>query len=391
MIKRELSKRVIKLIRQFPSVAILGPRQIGKTTLAKSLIPLIGKESVYLDLELPVDFNRLSNPQVFFESNSDKCIVIDEIQRMPDLFPVLRAVIDMQRDPGRFVLLGSASPELLKKSSETLTGRIVYTELSSLLINETGDANNTLSLWQKGGFPEPYLSEDKEFRLEWYQSFIRTYIERDLPLLGLNSNPVLMNRFISMISQNQGTLLNLSGLSKSLGVSVPTIAKYIDIFEMSFILRTLSPWYSNTKKRLVKSPKIYLRDSGLLHHLLGIDSFNGLLGHPLAGFSWEGFVIEQVINASKQGFTFSFYRTSQGAECDLVISKGLEIKACVEIKFSETPSTTKSFTTSVQDLKSPKNFFIVPKCTSPYELKGKVLVCDPGQFISTFLTELQSG
>jgi uncharacterized protein len=388
MIQRELTGRILKLLGKFPSVAILGPRQIGKTTLAKNLIPKINRETVYLDLELPVDFNRLSNPQVFFENNAEKCIIIDEIQRMPDLFPVLRAVIDMQRVPGRFVLLGSASPDLLKKSSETLTGRIVYTELSSLLISEVGDPDKFIKLWLKGGFPEPFLSEDKEFQFEWFQSFIRTYIERDLPLLGLRSNPVLINRLLNMLSQSQGMLLNLSGLSKSLGVSIPTLSKYVDFLKMSFILRRLPPWFSNIKKRLVKTPKVYIRDTGLLHHLLGIENFNFLMGHPIVGFSWEGFVLEQVINSSKPGFNFSFYRTSQGAECDLVISKGLDIRACIEVKFTESPSTTKSFTTSIQDLNSKKNFIIVPKCPSPYELKEGIIVCEPNQFIDNFLFEL---
>jgi len=388
MIQRELGNRIIKLLGQFPSVAILGPRQIGKTTLAKTLVPEISKETIYLDLELPADIARLSNPQVFFENNHDKCIIIDEIQKLPSIFQVLRSMIDQHRVPGRFVLLGSSNPDLLKNSSETLAGRIVYTELSSLLISETGNAENLFKLWLKGGFPEPYLSDDTDFRIEWFQSFIRTYIERDLPALGLRSDPVLMSRLLYMLSQHQGWLINLANLSKSLGISIPTLSKYIDFLELSFIVRRLPPWFSNAKKRLIRSPKIYIRDSGILHHQLGIETFNSLLGHPVVGFSWEGFVLDQIINSCKPGFFFSFYRTSQGAECDLVISWGNEIRACIEMKFSEAPSTTKSFTTTVQDLNSPKSFIIVPKCASPYELKGKVLVCDPGQFISIFLPEL---
>ncbi len=386
MIERKLHSRILDLLEHFPSVAILGPRQIGKTTLAKSLMASIKQETIYLDLELPVDVNRLSNPQLFFEGNKDKCVIIDEIQRVPDLFPVIRAVIDQHRVPGRFILLGSASPKLLKQSSETLAGRIVYTELTGLLINEVNkDTNN---LWIKGGFPEPYLIKNQTILQEWYQSFIRTYIERDLPLLGLRVDTLLLNRLLNMLAHSHGSLLNQSNLSKSIGVSGPTISKYIGFFENAFILRLLPPWYANIKKRLVKSPKAYLRDSGILHHLLGINNLNNILGHPILGQSWEGFVVEQIINSSRAGILFSFYRTAMGAECDLIVSKGLEILACVEIKFSDTPKTTKSFTTAIQDLQSLNNFIVVPNCPEPYKIKENITVCTPGQFINNYLDGL---
>jgi uncharacterized protein len=388
MVTRELSKRILKLIGQFPAVAILGPRQVGKTTLSKSLMPLVKKNTLYLDLELPVDINRLSNPQVFFENNSEKCIIIDEVQRMPELFPVLRAVIDQHRVPGRFILLGSASPELLKHSSETLAGRIIYTELSPFLINELGGSEIINKLWIRGGFPEPYLIKQNISAEEWFQSFVRSYIERDLPNLGLRSNPAIMYRLLNMLTHNHAMILNLANLSKSLGVSQPVVAKYVDFLEMAFIVRKLRPWYINVKKRLVKTSKLYIRDSGILHHLLGITNLNQLMGHPVLGNSWEGFVIEQIINSSRPGYIFSFYRTAQGAECDLIISKGLEIRACIEMKFTERPVTTKSFTISLQDLKCNNNFIIVPACPAPYNLKDKVIVCDPFQFLGQYLTQI---
>ncbi|MCD4682760.1 MAG: ATP-binding protein [Bacteroidales bacterium] len=388
MIKRNLQSRILNLLEHFPAVAILGPRQIGKTTLAKSLVSYIDKDVVYLDLELPVDLNKLSNPQTFFENNSNKCLVIDEIQRVPDLFPVIRAVIDQHRVPGRFIILGSASPELLKQSSETLAGRIVYTELTSLLISETEAIQGTNDLWLKGGFPEPFLITNQSLLQEWYQSFIRTYIERDLPLLGLKADPLLLNRLLNMLAHNHGMLLNQANLSKSLGVSSPTVSKYINFLESAFIVRLLQPWHSNIKKRLVKSPKVYLRDSGILHHLHNIHDYNSLLGHPILGYSWEGFVVEQIINSINPGTFISFYRTAEGAESDLILTRGMEILTCIEIKFSDAPKTTKSFTTAIQDLHSMNNFIVVPNCPEPYLIKKNVTVCNPNQFLQKYLPEI---
>lgn len=385
MIQRKLQSRIIKLLEHFPAIAILGPRQIGKTTLAKSLMDSIKNEVVYLDLELPADVNRLANPQVFFQNNQDRCVIIDEIQRLPDLFPVIRAVIDQKRAPGRFILLGSASPDLLRQSSETLAGRIVYTELTGLLIPEIINHYTSTDLWIKGGFPEPFLMKDPELYSEWYRSFILTYLERDLPLLGLRTDPVILRRLISMLAYNQGMLLNMANLSKSLGVSSPTVSRYVGFLENAFVLRQLQPWHMNIRKRLVKSPKVYLRDSGILHHLLGIESYNALLGHPSLGNSWEGYVIEQVIGSAMPGLSFFFYRTAEGAECDLVISQGINIIACIEIKFSEAPKTSKSLTTAIQDLRSENNFIIIPECPEPYILKENITVCNPVQFIREYL------
>jgi uncharacterized protein len=388
MITRNLQTRINKLLAHFPAVAILGPRQIGKTTLAKSLINDITKKVIYLDLELPGDLSKLNNPQLFFENNKENCIIIDEVQRRPDLFPVIRSVIDQHRVPARFIILGSASPELLKQSSESLAGRIVYTELPGLLITEIESRFTINDLWLQGGFPEPFMMVDKELTKEWYHSFILTYIERDLPSFGLSADPLLLNRLLQMLAHNHGMLLNLASYSRSLGVSSPSVSRYIGFFENAFILRLLTPWFINVKKRIIKSPKTYLRDSGILHHLHGISDFNQILGHPVLGNSWEGFVIEQIISSLKPGIAASFYRTAEGAECDLILSKGLEVLACIEIKFTDTPKTTKSFTTAVQDLDCRNNYIIVPNCIETWMLREDVTVCDLAWFIRKVLPEI---
>ena len=385
MITRNLQSRINKLLTHFPAVAILGPRQIGKTTLAKALIKNIDKDVIYLDLELPGDLSKLDNPQLFFESNKDSCIIIDEVQRRPDLFPVIRSVIDQHRVPARFVILGSASPDLLKQSSESLAGRIVYTELTGLLIDEIDNNHKVNDLWLLGGFPEPFRMTDKELIKEWHHSFILTYIERDLPSLGLSAEPRILNNLLQMIAHNHGMLLNLANFSRSLGVSSPSVSKYIGFFENAFILRLLTPWFANVKKRIIKSPKVYLRDSGILHYLHGINDLNQILGHPILGNSWEGFVIEQIISFLNPGIAASFYRTAEGAECDLILSRGLEVLACIEIKFTDAPKTTKGFTTAVQDLACRNNYIIVPKCTEPWLLRKDVTVCDSVWFIKKIL------
>ncbi|MDD4554391.1 MAG: ATP-binding protein [Bacteroidales bacterium] len=388
MISRLLHTRILKLLDHFPAVAILGPRQIGKTTLAKSLITAFVRKVIYLDLELPSDIAKLTNAQIFFETNKEACIIIDEIQRRPDLFPVMRSMIDRDRNPGRFIILGSASPELLKQSSESLAGRIAYTELTGLLIPEIEGVSPVNNLWVNGQFPEPFILDDPELRRLWYHSFILTYIERDIPLLGLSVDPLLLNRMLQMVAHNHAMLLNHANFARSLAISSPTVSKYIGFFERVFLFRLLHPWHANLKKRLVKSPKIYLRDSGMLHHLLGIDVLNQLFGHPMLGNSWEGFVIEQVINALPVGILPFFFRTAEGAECDLVLSRGADVVACIEIKFADAPRTTKGFTTAIADLKCKNNFIIIPNCDESYLLNDHISVCDPARFILDFLPRI---
>ncbi len=384
MIKRYLTDRILNLLKYFPSVAILGARQVGKTTLVNSLIPLIKKESLYFDLELPADTNRLLNPQMLFEEYKDHCIIIDEVQRMPELFPVLRAMIDRHRVAGRFILLGSASPGILRGSSESLAGRIVYTELSPFIVPEINAFSTSNELWLNGGFPEPFLSVNSEKRTEWLNSFVRTYIERELPNLGLKANSILMNRFFGMLSLSHGHILNMSTLSRSLGVSIPTISKYLDFLEQSYFIRRLPPFYVNLRKRLVKSPKVYIRDSGILHHLLGIPDMNALLGHPLAGNSWEGYVIQQLMAFLGDNYDFSFYRTQDGTECDLIISKGINVLSCIEIKLTEKPKITKSLTLSIQDLKPESTFIVIPLCNTSYKIGKGITVCNLNDLFKIF-------
>ncbi len=380
MIKRLLENKVHRLLQQFPSVAILGARQVGKTTLAKSIMSHLDRKSLYLDIELPADFNRLSNPQMLFEENKDRCVVIDEIQRMPELFSVIRAMIDRQRTPGRFIILGSASPGVVQGISESLAGRISYTELYPFLLPEVAEIADAKKLWIWGGFPEPFLMEDENARDEWFVSFVRTYVERELPLLGLKTDPIRIHRLLSMLAFNQGQILNITKLSGALGVTVPTISRYLNYFEQSYFLTKLPPYFVNLKKRLVKSPKVYLRDSGILHHILGLKSFNEVMGHPVAGNSWEGFVIQQVISYYGNLFNYSYYRTQDGTECDLVISKGIKVLACIEIKLTETPKITRSFTISIQDLKPQLSYIIIPDCQEPYKLNADITVCSLSGF-----------
>jgi predicted AAA+ superfamily ATPase len=323
----------------------------------------------------------LTHPVEFLNSVSGKTIVIDEIQRKPDLFPVLRSVIDKKRINGRFILLGSASQQLLFLSNETLAGRIVYLELTPFTYSEISHLINFREHWQKGGFPVPFGIKETSFRKEWMKSFLSAYIERDLRLLGLNTSSSKLQQLFQMISSIQGGILNVSGLSNSLGVSSPTTGNAISFFERSFIIRLLQPWYSNIGKRLIKSPKIYIRDSGIINHLLGITEYEELLRHPLIGSLWEGYVIEEIINTLTNDYQFYFYRTADGTECDLIIFKGNRCVAAVDTKFSPNPGRSKSMTITMQDLHPQKAFFVVPESPSPYSIAENLYVATPWQTI----------
>jgi uncharacterized protein len=380
-IKRSIEKTLLELCRSFPGVAILGPRQVGKTTLAKEIMNHLTKESLYLDLENPSDLAALTHPVEFLNSVSEKTVVIDEIQRKPDLFPVLRSAIDKKRINGRFILLGSASQQLLFLSNETLAGRIVYHELTPFTYSEISHLFNFREHWQKGGFPVPVGINETSLRKEWMKSFLSAYIERDLRLLGLNTSPSKLQQLFQMISSIQGGILNVSGLSNALGVSSPTTSNAISFFERSFIIRLLQPWYSNIGKRLIKSPKIYIRDSGIINHLLRITEYEEMLRHPMVGSLWEGYVIEEIINTLTDDYQFYYYRTADGTECDLIIFKGNRCVAAVDTKFSPNPGRSKSMTITMQDLNPQKAFFAVPECHSPYLISEKLFVATPWQTI----------
>ncbi len=386
MLGRIVKSELLELIQEFPVVCLVGPRQVGKTTLAKQLVSELNRDSIYLDLENPRDENKLADPVLFFEANADKCIVLDEIQRMKSLFPILRAMVDQQRAPGRFILLGSASPELIRDSSETLAGRIYFKELQPMHILELGEATNEIDLLVRGGFPNALLAKSAKTSFRWRESFIQTYVERDLPLLGLPVSPSESRKLLRMLSHLQGQILNYSTLSKSLGVSAPSVKTYLYFLQQAFIIDLLEPYSTNTGKRLVKSPKIYLRDTGLLHVLQGIYEYNDLLAHPLAGAIWEGFVIQQIKMILPYNSQIHFYRTSHGAEVDLIISIPNKQAIGVEMKLSSAPSLSRGNYEVMNDLNLKMLYVVIPGNES-YLLRENVHVMGLTGFINHLVTQ----
>jgi predicted AAA+ superfamily ATPase len=320
MIPRLGTKELLEILEYFPVLGITGPRQVGKTTLSKELAGQIEKKVIYLDMENPVDLSKLSEPTLYFKKNEDVCIIIDEVQRVPELFPILRSMIDQKRIPARFILTGSASPELIRDSSESLAGRIAYKELTAFNYIEIYNHKLSGLHWFRGGFPPSFLAPSDRISISWINNFIQTYIERDLPLLGLQAAPTFLRNLWLMLAHIHGNVLNMELLSKSLEVTGPTIKKYIHFLSEAYLIRILHPFHINIKKRIVKSPKIYIRDTGILHQLLGITTYDMLEGHPMKGNSWEGYVIEQISLHAQNQYEMYFYRTHQGAECDLVLN-----------------------------------------------------------------------
>jgi predicted AAA+ superfamily ATPase len=360
MIQRTVVKQILSDASYFPVLGIIGPRQVGKTTLAKALRPLLGKESIYLDLELEEDARLLEQPTRFFQQNMDKCIIIDEVQRAPHLFALLRALVDQQREPARFMLLGSASPWLLRHSSESLAGRIAYTELAPFSLAELpGDISQEMH-WFRGGFPDALLAPSDELCSRWLENLLKTFIERDVRLLGYEVAPAALSRLISVLASVHGNLLNLSDLSRTLGVSQPTIKSYIDILEGAFLIDRLQPYFLNTTKRLVKSPKLYLRDSGVLHRLANIESAEALSRHILAGASWEGYVIEQIKRHTLMRWQYFFCRTQKGAEADLLLLAPNGKKALIEVKLSGASSSSRGFFEIREDIRPDFQYLIAP-------------------------------
>lgn len=378
-IQRDLLKHLRKYLTIFPAVAILGPRQCGKSTLVKSLSQHFD-EILYLDMQKESDLNKLLEPELFFETNADKIICLDEIQLVPKLFSVLRSVIDGNRINGKFILLGSASQELIQQTSESLAGRIGMLHLSPFLITELNHLEdfNLQKFWFRGGFPNSYLAENDENCTIWLDNYIRTYIERDIPQLGFQIPALQLRRLLTMCAHNQGQQLNLSKLGESLGLTHPTIKRYIDLLEQTFIVRTIPPFEINIKKRLVKSPKVFVRDSGVLHQLLAIPNFNSLLGHPIFGSSWEGIVLENII-VNMPSWDYFFYRTATGDEIDLVLKKGNQVIA-IECKASDAPKVTKGFYRSLEVIKPNKTYIIAPT-NDTYQLQENVTVIGLANFL----------
>lgn len=362
MINRAIEASVLRSLNFFPVVGILGPRQVGKTTLARKLISELNKPAVYYDLELVEDFETISqNTTWVLENNIDKTIVIDEVQRLLPLFPQLRALVDRKREAARFILLGSASPDFLQKSSESLAGRIAYHELTPILKSEAESSFIPQPThWHRGGFPDALLAPDNGYWYQWQQNFIKTYVEQDLSAMGISTTIPLLNNFLRMISHFHGSLLNYSTLSNSLGMANNTVRRYVEILEQAYLIRRLEPWFVNVSKRIVKSPKIYIRDSGNLHFLSNIRHYEDLITHPIAGASWEGYVIEQIIPLLDPAILPYFYRTSNGAEMDLVLVEGITPVVSIEIKLSLAPALKRGSTESVADLQTEHNYVVTP-------------------------------
>lgn len=384
MISRFVTSELLESLEYFPVLGITGPRQVGKTTLSREIAKVIEKETIYIDLENPDDISKLSEPTLYLRDNSDSCIIIDEVQRMPGLFPVLRSLIDEHRVPARFILTGSASPNLIRDSSESLAGRIAYKELTAFNYMEVRDHRNSNLHWFRGGFPLSFLAPSDRISKRWLSNFIQSYIERDLPLLGLQISPTLIRNLWLMLAHIHGSVLNMELLSKSLEVTGPTIKKYIHFMEEAYLIRVLSPFHMNIKKRIVKSPKVYIRDSGILHHLLGITAANLLEGHPMRGNSWEGYVIEQIQMHALEKYEMYYYRTHQGAECDLVLSVANKPEIAVEIKYTAAPKVSKGLSVSIKDLGTDNNF-IICLCDTEYRVADNIKVCNLESFIKKYL------
>jgi predicted AAA+ superfamily ATPase len=349
-------KKLISLLKRYRVVGIIGARQVGKTTLARSLLKHIRSASTYYDLENPEDLARLADP-MFTLKGLKGLVVIDEIQRFPELFPILRVLVDRPRVSTRFLVLGGASPELLRQGSESLAGRIVYHELGGFSLDEVGMKNHQ-RLWLRGGFPRSYLASSDAVSEEWRRGFIRTFLERDLPQMGITIRSTTMHRFWSMLSHYHGQVWNASEFGRSFGVADTTVRNYLDLLASALVVRQILPWHENISKRQVKSPKVYIADSGLLHTLLSIKTRSDLERHPKIGASWEGFVIEQVIRW--MGFRKEdcfFWATHAGAELDLLVVRGRD-RLGFEVKLTSSPRVTPSMRSALSDLKLQRLYVI---------------------------------
>jgi predicted AAA+ superfamily ATPase len=359
VIKRLLEPILAERLDEVPCVALLGPRQVGKTTLALAIGE--SRPSQYLDLESPSDLAKLEEAELYLKGHADKLVIVDEIQRRPDLFPILRGLIDRarRRGPaaGKFLLLGSASGDLLRQSGESLAGRISYLEMTPLRLSETG-STHLEQLWQRGGFPESYVAKTAAASVRWRRDFILTSLERDLPRFGTRIPIETQRRLWTMLAHRHGELHNAATLAQALDLDGKTIARYVDLLVDLMLVRRLSPWHANLGKRLVKSPKLYVRDSGLLHALLGITDQEALLGHPVLGASWEGWVVEQIASAIPKAAELSFFRTAAGAEVDLVIDFADSQRWVVEIKHTTRPSLSRGFRSGVADLAPTQRWFV---------------------------------
>jgi predicted AAA+ superfamily ATPase len=359
MYYRHATQTVQSALDAQAAVVLLGPRQVGKTTLA---LEIAGQRpSVYLDLERDADRRVLTEPDLYLDEQVGKLVILDEVQQMPDLFKTLRGQIDMRRRKGartgQFLLLGSASNVLLHQSAESLAGRVRYIEMPPLLLDEVGE-DRMNDLWLRGGFPDSFQADSDQNSLAWREDFLRTYLERDIPALGPRIPAATLRRFWTMLAHAQGGLLNASALAEGLGVSGQTVGRYLDLLVDLMLVRRLQPWHENAGKRVVKSPKVFVRDSGLVHALLRLGSLESVLGHPVVGGSWEGFSIETLIAAAPVGTEHFFYRTAAGAELDLVLRLPGNAIWAIEIKRTTTPKVSRGFHLSVDDIKADRKILV---------------------------------
>ena len=359
MLTRFLQTRIERALETQPAVVLLGPRQVGKTTLALEITAT--RDSVHLDLERPQDRRILEEPELYLDEQAGRLVVIDEVQLLPGLFSVLRQQIDSRRRAGhrtgQFLLLGSASRTLLHQSAESLAGRVSYLELGGFNLTEVGQGGLN-RLWLRGGFPESYLAPDDDTALRWREDFIRTYLERDIPQFGPRIPATTLRRFWTMLAHGQGGLLNAARLAAGLGISGQSVGRYLDLMVDLMLVRRLPPWHANAGKRLVKSPKIYVRDSGLAHCLLNIPTSETLLAHPVVGGSWEGFVIENLLGVAPPGSDACFYRASGGAELDLVLTLPDGPVWAIEVKRTTTPRVSRGFHTASADIGADARFLV---------------------------------
>ena len=385
MIARKLKPLIEQRLEGGLSVVLLGPRQVGKTTLARQIAGESTADAVYLDLERPADRRRLTDADAYLRAQAGKLVVIDEIHRAPEIFAILRGVIDERRARGErrggFLLLGSAALDLMQQSSESLAGRVGYLELSPIAVGELPPGKPTVdALWVRGGFPLSLLAQSDAEAVTWRRDFVHSYLERDVPMFAPRLPAETIARLWGMLAHGQGTLLNQSRLAASLGVSVPAVARYVDLLVDLLMVRRLRPWSGNTAKRLVRSPRIWVRDSGILHTLLDLGTLHDVLGHPVAGPSWEGFVIESLIAAAGERRTPYFYRTADGAEIDLVFERGGRVEVAVEIKRSTAPEVSRGFHLACADLAVPERFVVhggpeewpMPQGVTAISLRGMV-------------------
>jgi predicted AAA+ superfamily ATPase len=369
MVPRFLAGAILTALRNYPVVALLGPRQVGKTTLALAVARQLPQPTVHLDLERDSDLNRLEHAELYFDQQAHKLVIIDEVQRRPNLFPLLRSVVDERirhgERVGHFLVLGSASRDLLQQSSESLAGRIAYLELRPFSLVELADYEAAFDLdrlWVRGGFPNSYLAATDQLSADWRGNFISTYLERDIPQLGPRLPAVQMRRLWTMLAHGQGAQLNAARLAASLGVSGHTVRHYLDVLTDLYMVRQLPPWSRNPRKRLVKTPKLYVRDSGLVHRLANIPDLETLLGHPLCGDSWEGFAIESLLMHLPDGWEATYYRTSAQAEIDLVLEGPGGRVTAIEVKRTLTPVVSKGFRFGCDDIGAAagSRFYCIP-------------------------------